>query len=274
MVSPASRRHQGLVDFLTSVLRSFAEWGRRGTVVSAPFQMKTGPELPGREPDVLYVAQEHLKRLRDTYLDGPANLVAEVISPESVGRDRGEKFYEYETGGVREYWLLDVDRQRADFYQLQDDERYHLIEPDGEGVYRSLVLPDFWLRVQWLWQTPPPAAEDVLLEIGGEACARRKFQPDVAHQRSLFAPVIDVANRRLAIDLKLELIHDPLRQYQASCPPVHHAGHGEIFDAARTPLIRVKTYHVAVIGHHHFNRESAHFALFLHRFTPDQHDRC
>jgi len=40
MTSPASRRHQEIADFLTSVLRSFVEQHELGVVLSAPFQMK------------------------------------------------------------------------------------------------------------------------------------------------------------------------------------------------------------------------------------------
>lgn len=170
MTSPASDRHQDLADFLLSVMRPFVEAHQLGIVRSAPFQMKL--ERSGREPDLLFVAAEHLDRLTETYLDGPADLVVEIVSPESVGRDRGVKFYEYAQGGVLEYWLIEPQQEWAEFYVLAGG-RYELRQPDEEGVYRSSVLPDFWLRVDWLWQEPLPAVEDVLLEVGGELYARQ-----------------------------------------------------------------------------------------------------
>jgi Uma2 family endonuclease len=112
----ASEEHQDLADFLTALLRLFTEAHQLGIVRSAPFQMKTGPDLPGREPDIIFVAREHLDRLKHTHLDGPADLVVEIVSPESRARDRGTKFYEYEQGGIREYWLLDPLRRQAEFY--------------------------------------------------------------------------------------------------------------------------------------------------------------
>ena len=163
MYSPASRRHQGIADFLTSVMRSFVEQHNLGVVLSAPFQMKLEH---GREPDLLFVASGHLSRLKETYLDGPADLVIEIISPESVARDRGQKFYEYEAGGVQEYWLLDPIRRWAEFYCLREDGRYWTVLAGAEGVYHSEVLPDFWLRVEWLWQEPLPKTLDVLRELG------------------------------------------------------------------------------------------------------------
>lgn len=164
LLSPASTRHQELTGFLVKVVGIYVEIHDLGQVLSAPFQMKTHPDLPGREPDLLYVAKEHLDRLKETYLDGPADLVVEIVSQESRLRDRGEKFAEYEAGGVREYWLIDPDEKRADFYVLGEDGRYERRRPQ-EGVYPSEVVKGFWLREEWLWREPPPRTLDVLKEL-------------------------------------------------------------------------------------------------------------
>ena len=163
MVSPASKWHQDIADFLTSVLRMFVESRQLGVVLSAPFQMKLEH---GREPDLLFIASDHLDRLRETYLDGPADLVVEIVSPESVGRDRGEKFYEYAQGGVREYWLIDPQIEWADFYHLEG-ERYRPAFSDDQGTYHADVLPDFWIRAEWLWQDPLPSPIRAVAEIAG-----------------------------------------------------------------------------------------------------------
>jgi Uma2 family endonuclease len=163
MLTPASNRHQDLSDFLAFVMRAFAEAHNLGVVRSAPFQMKTGPDLPGREPDILFTAQEHLDRLKETYLDGPADVVVEIVSPESMGRDRGEKFYEYEGGGVREYWLIDPQRRRAEFYRLGEEGWYQLAPVDED---RSGVLSGFWVKPSWFWEEPLPRVLDVLKELG------------------------------------------------------------------------------------------------------------
>jgi Uma2 family endonuclease len=163
MYSPASSKHQDLLDFLVSVLRPFVEQRELGKVLSAPFQVKLEH---GREPDLIFVAQEHLDRLRQTYLDGPADLVIEIVSPESAARDRGAKFYEYAEGGVSEYWLIDPQTQWAEFYYLKAG-HYRSAFSGDEGVYRSEALPGFWLRVEWLWQEPLPHPLRVLGEIAG-----------------------------------------------------------------------------------------------------------
>ncbi len=159
-----SKLHQEVGRFLLTVISLFVEAYRLGVVFYESFQMKTGDDLPGRLPDIFFVAKENSSRIKENRLEGPADLVVEIISLESRSRDRGEKFYEYEQGGVREYWLLDPLRKQAEFYQLGDDGIYQLVPPDSEGKYHSLVLKGLWLKVDWLWQYPLPTSLSVLKE--------------------------------------------------------------------------------------------------------------
>lgn len=165
IVSPASADHQWLRDFLLILMRLFVEDRQLGTVLSAPFLMRLPTRPRGREPDLLFVAAEHLDRLRETYLDGAADLVVEIVSPESDQRDRGEKFFEYEAAAISEYWLIDALRQDAMFYVLGEDGRYHRTPPDVDGFFHSTVLPGFRLQVAWLWQRPLPPIAEVLPRI-------------------------------------------------------------------------------------------------------------
>lgn len=170
MTSPASLRHQLIAQFLFKMLSSFSEMRQLGLTLTPPFQMKLAGS--GREPDVLYVANAHLDRLKPTFLDGAADLVVEIISPESAGRDRGDKYFEYEQANIPEYWLIDPDRTRAEFYRLGDDGRYQLARVGEDNVYHSAVVPGFWLHVGWLWQEPLPQVARTLLQVAGEEYAR------------------------------------------------------------------------------------------------------
>jgi Uma2 family endonuclease len=174
---PASAIHQDLVGFLYQLLQLFVEVADLGRVLIAPFQMKLALRPSGREPDLLFVAREHLDRLARTSLDGPADLVVEVVSEDSRERDRRDKYQEYEAAGVREYWLLDPDTHQADFLGLGADGRYRPLPVDEHGVFRSAVLVGFWLRVDWLWQEPPShlaalRAIGLLPAAAGSAAAR------------------------------------------------------------------------------------------------------
>jgi Uma2 family endonuclease len=166
VLSPASKVHQSLMRFLSAVLSLFVEEHQLGEVFTAPFQMKLATRPSGREPDLIFVANEHGDRLKSTFLDGPADLVIEIVSPESQVRDRGEKFYEYEEAGVPEYWMIDRTRRQAEFYEVGEDGRYSRIDADKNGIFRSRVLEGLWLRVDWLWQDPVPTLMTVLKESG------------------------------------------------------------------------------------------------------------
>jgi Uma2 family endonuclease len=165
MVSPPPTRHQLLKKFLVTVLDLYVQEKSLGEVIDAPFQMKTAPDLPGREPDLLFLASRHRDRLRENRLEGPADLIIEIISSESIARDRGEKFVEYERGGVMEYWLIDPERQRAEFHRLDAEGRYALAGGGRTGRYACQVIPGLWLEIGWLWQDPLPKVLDVLRQL-------------------------------------------------------------------------------------------------------------
>ena len=166
LMSPASQKRQRLVSFLTALLQHFVEASQSGVVLLAPFQMKLAERPSGREPDVLFVSSDRLDRLKEMYLDGPADLAVEVVSADSQRRDRVDKFYEYEQGGVREYWLIDPARKEAEFYLLGDDKVYRPAAVVADGEFHSAVLKGLRLKVEWLWQEPLPPLLTVLKEWG------------------------------------------------------------------------------------------------------------
>ncbi len=153
----ATELHQRLVVFLVSLLQNYAQLFKLGKVSAGPYSMRTDPDANGREPDVMFISTANLARVKNEFLNGPADLVIEVVSDDSVARDYDTKYIEYQNGGVREYWIVDPrpDRRRADFYVLNVQGRYRAAPVDDEGVYRSTVLPNFWLKLDWLWQEEP-----------------------------------------------------------------------------------------------------------------------
>lgn len=162
LMPPASNRHQDLVRFLTSLFSTVVEATDSGAVVRpAPFQMKLEN---GREPDVLVVTEENLDRVQDTHLEGPADLVVEILSPGSGPRDRGDKFYEYEAAGIPEYWIVDPEREQLEVYRLVDD-RYESAFMGAEGRVESTLLEGLWVRAEWFWQEPLPKVLDVLSKL-------------------------------------------------------------------------------------------------------------
>lgn len=163
---PPSVIHQRLVGWLFQLLGVYARLLELGEGFTGPMHMRL--KRSGRAPDVMFVDAERLASLHEGYLEGPADLVVEVISDGTAGVDRGDKYYEYEEAGVREYWLIDprAPRQRVEFYRLDAAGRYQLIEPQ-DGIFHSEALRDFSLRVDWLWQDPLPDLATTLARVRG-----------------------------------------------------------------------------------------------------------
>ena len=102
-------------------------------------------------PDVAFVASAHAERVQETHIAGAADLVVEVLSPSTAGRDWGSKMRDYEQYGVPEYWLLNPVVEQINVYILDADGKYQPLAPDADGRYHSQVLPGFFVERGWLW---------------------------------------------------------------------------------------------------------------------------
>src|SRR5258708_20749745 len=102
-----NRSHQRLLGFLFTLFNLFLDRKHLGEVIIAGFPMYVGDDKPAREPDLMVILSAHRERIKSTYLDGIADIVVEIVSPESGERDHGTKYIEYETLGIPEYWLID-----------------------------------------------------------------------------------------------------------------------------------------------------------------------
>ncbi len=166
ILTPASLRHQEIKMFLAGIMSEFTRYHHLGRVIDAPFVVRLPGNLKrGREPDIIVIRTEQLPLLKETYFDGSPDVIVEIISPESYARDRLTKYHEYETAGVKEYWLLDPDQHHNIFYRLGEDDSYHPV-PYKEGIFYSEALPGFWLKPAWLWQKPLPSLLTVMSELG------------------------------------------------------------------------------------------------------------
>jgi Uma2 family endonuclease len=156
-VSPSELTQTKLLHYLYQLLDAFFELRPIGTVIGQPFVMRL-PAFPRRrrEPDLLVVLKSNPHELKNTYMDGPADICIEIVSEDSVDRDHGDKFKEYEKGGVPEYWIIDPLRDESRFYRLNEAGRYIRQAEDTEGSYRTPALPGLILHVPTLWQDELP----------------------------------------------------------------------------------------------------------------------
>ena len=79
------------------------------------------------QPDVLIVCGKINKK----YLDFTPTLVAEILSPSTMIKDKNKKFQLYEREGIKYYLLVDPDKKQVDIYKLENG-RYRL-EPENRN---------------------------------------------------------------------------------------------------------------------------------------------
>jgi Uma2 family endonuclease len=160
-----TERHADVLGFAAALMRTYADAKHGGRVLSL-FQMRPRSDLPSREVDLLYLAPETRAQVRTFFVDGPADLVVEVVSDESRRRDREQKLREYERGGVRECWLIDTVLEQADLYRLDAAGRYAQAASGRHAVLRSEAIPGMWFRAEWFWDRTMPRMSDVRQQWG------------------------------------------------------------------------------------------------------------
>lgn len=158
---PASPEHGREMLFLAKLLDAYAEHHDLGVVYPDGLVLRLADTI--RIPDVAFLKNANLDRIKHTHCEGGADLVVEIVSPESGARDRGEKFDEYERAGMEEYWIVDPIRRTASFFRLQDG-LYVPVHADAGGRVFSSALPGFFLHVDWLWNRPK--LPEALRELG------------------------------------------------------------------------------------------------------------
>jgi len=165
LMSPGNYAHVDLLGWLGSVLRFFVEFRQLGVVLGPEFQIRLADQRRRRVPDLLFVSTDHQDRLRETHLEGPPDMVVEVVSPDSEARDWREKFLEYQAAGVKEYWVIDPAAERVALYLLSDEGKYREAA-QREGWLESAALPGLRLKTAWFWPATRPKGLDALRELG------------------------------------------------------------------------------------------------------------
>ena len=149
-MSPApSFFHQEIVARFYKLIDAWVEKHRLGKTGIAPLDMILTTRRV-TQPDVVFISNERLGIIKDRIM-GPADLVAEVISPDSRRRDRIDKRDLYEQHGVREYWLIDPEAGTAEVLYLQSG-TYRLVGRWRAGERaRSRLLEGFEVPVSDLF---------------------------------------------------------------------------------------------------------------------------
>jgi Uma2 family endonuclease len=152
MASPDNTDSNRLNGWLWSVMNIFAEERRLGEVFGSRVAFRID-DTNGPEPDIGFVSNRFLAKVRRGYVEHRPDVAVEIVSPDSIERDYEQKFGQYERAGVPEYWILDEIEKTAQFFRLGRGGHYREVAI-RKSIFRSKALPGFWLDVRWLWEQP------------------------------------------------------------------------------------------------------------------------
>ena len=100
------------------------------------------------EPDLLFVADDQDAILTAQNVQGAPALVVEIASPGTRKRDERLKRQLFDRGGVREYWIVDPDRDVVQVFRRRDDESFPpVVALTREDVLTTPLLPGLELRL-------------------------------------------------------------------------------------------------------------------------------
>lgn len=110
-------RHQQVVSNLIELLRRFARPPGLGEVLPGPVTVHLHDELV-LEPDLIFVRADRLDVIDpDGGVEGPPDLVAEILSPTNRSYDRNLKRKHYLENGIPELWILDADERTVEVWK-------------------------------------------------------------------------------------------------------------------------------------------------------------
>ncbi len=145
-----NRVHQETSQRINLVLNEASEGGRHGLVFYAPVDVRLSPH-DIVQPDLLFIRRERLHIYGPAGpVEGPPDIVVEILSPTSHARDLVKKAKLYAWGKVPEYWQADATARTLTVLGLLDG-HYHPIAAE-HGIQRSLVLPHLRIDVAALFE--------------------------------------------------------------------------------------------------------------------------
>lgn len=163
-MAPASTEHTEIQNYILWLIQSYLQRKRLGKVWGPEIAVNLPKLRRKRVPDIVFLSQVRLSLVKKTHLDGAPDLILEVVSPDSVRRDWRTKYHEYETAGVKEYWIVDPASEVVEAYHLSKKKSYQQI-PEHDGRIASRVISGFFLAPAWLWQSPRPDLFELLKEL-------------------------------------------------------------------------------------------------------------
>lgn len=141
-MAPPSRTHQRI---LGAIYRKIADYidAHQGTceVNVAPFAVFLNEnDMNYVEPDISVICNQ--SKLDDKGCHGAPDWIIEIVSPSSKRMDYFIKLFKYRTAGVKEYWIVDPEKNRITVYNFEQDnmEEYSFGEGVPVGIYEGFSI--------------------------------------------------------------------------------------------------------------------------------------
>lgn len=121
-MAPPSRRHQLIAGELFTIINTYIKSkGGSCEPYIAPFAVfLNGDDKNYVEPDISVICDK--SKLTDKGCTGAPDWVIEVVSPGSRRMDYYTKLFKYRMSGVREYWIVDPEKNRVTVYDLEHED--------------------------------------------------------------------------------------------------------------------------------------------------------
>lgn len=142
MMAASNRIHQKLVMALSNRIFNYIQ-GKNGDceVYSSPFAVFLNADNEiYLEPDISVICDKN--KLTEEGCKGAPDWIIEIVSPSSVRMDYYVKLFKYRTAGVREYWIVDPDKNRILVYGFEHDTiaEYTFSDKVRVGIYEDFEI--------------------------------------------------------------------------------------------------------------------------------------
>ena len=150
MVPAPSTGHQRIDTKLGWRLAQFVEQKSLGEVFFAPCDVVLS-DINVVQPDLLFVSNARAHIITADNVQGPPDLVVEILSPSTANRDRTRKRALYAQYGVPEYWLVDPDTHTVTVLLLDDGDFEEVARYGAGKMLTSPTLPGFTVNLDDLF---------------------------------------------------------------------------------------------------------------------------
>ena len=142
-----TEQHQAVLKYLFLALHTFVTQHQLGMVHFAALRIQIDDER-FREPDLLFLKEEHFAVKRGNRFWTGADLVMEVVSPDNPERDWEQKRRDYAEAGIGEYWIVDPQQRRIAVLVLDGGAEYREDRDARPGqAATSRLIPGFSVDV-------------------------------------------------------------------------------------------------------------------------------